>query len=75
LNTSLWVTAAEKNKFTKVGADSFLSNAFQKNLKYQMEFNLGKMIQSFHSLSFSSPRPDLSHPFHLFSASFSPVGN
>lgn len=40
-----------------------------------MDFNLGKMIRSSHSLSFSTPNPDLSSPIHLFSANFSPVGN
>lgn len=40
-----------------------------------MDFNLGKMIRSSYSPSFSSPNPDLSSPIHLFSASFSLVGN
>lgn len=35
-----------------------------------MDFNLGKTIRSSHSLSFSTPNPDLSSPFHLYSATF-----
>lgn len=40
-----------------------------------MNFNLGKITRSSHSLSFSSTNPDLSSPVNFFSASFSPVGN
>jgi len=40
-----------------------------------MDFNVGRTIRSFHSVPFFSPNPDLSSAVHLFSPSFSPVGN